>query len=319
LRCVFRDFGSLCEYNFAVVLTSTERLPFVPGQPMRRTEIHSRFGGSGGGGIASSARFPFIFIFSGSQGQKHGYQDGWIRENKVFTYSGEGQLGDMKFMRGNLALRDHLKNGKRVFLFEYIKKGIVKFNSELVLFDVGYFEALDLNKNLRQAIRFFFHPVGVRVQKAYEPSPPVSVAADPASAYREPNVTERTGLVTSRVGQGAYRKSILYRWDQKCAVTGFHKPEILIASHILPWKESSDIQRLDVDNGILLSPVYDALFDRHLISFEDSGSIILSDKIEMSAYAKIGVSGEEKVRNLTDGNRSYLNKHREFTMSYKST
>lgn len=225
----------------------------------------------------------------------------------------------MKFTKGNLALQDHVKNGKRVFLFEYVQKGIVKFIAELVLFDTGYFETFDSERKFRQGIKFFFHPAGITVQKAYEPSPSVSVAADLLVDYLKPNVTERTGLVTSRVGQGAYRKSILYRWDQKCAVTGFHKPEILIASHILPWKESSDIQRLDVDNGILLSPVYDALFDRHLISFEDSGSIILSDKIEMSAYAKIGVSGEEKVRNLTDGNRSYLNKHREFTMSYKST
>lgn len=284
---------------------------------MRRSEIHDRFGGSGGGGISAPARFPLIFIFSGSQGQQHGYEDDWISQNKVFSYSGEGQLGDMKFIRGNLALRDHLKNGKRVFLFDYIKKGIVKFNSELVLFDVGYFEGLDKKGNLRQAIRFFFHPVGVRVQKAYEPSPPISVAADPASAYREQSITERSGLVTSRVGQGAYRKSIIYRWEHKCAVTGFNKPEILIASHILPWKDSSDVQRLDVENGILLSPVYDALFDRHFISFEDSGKIILSDKIEVSAYGRIGVTGSEKIGNLTEGNRSYLNGHRNFAMSEK--
>lgn len=216
----------------------------------------------------------------------------------------------MKFTKGNLALRDHVRNGKRVFLFEYVKKGLVKFNSELVLLDTGYFETFDSERKFRQGIKFFFHPVGVRVQKAYEPSPSVSVAADPLKDYLKPNVTERSGLVTSRVGQGAYRKSIMYRWEQKCAVTGFNKPEILIASHILPWKDSTDVQRLDVDNGILLSPVYDALFDRHFISFEDSGKVILSDTIEIRAYEKIGVSGREKINNLTDGNRWYLERHR---------
>lgn len=305
------------KHNVAIVLTSTERLPFVPGQPMRRSEIHDRFGGNRQSGISPSSNFPYIFIFSGSQGQQHGYKDGWTSPS-VFSYSGEGQSGDMKFTKGNLALRDHVRNGKRVFLFEYVQKGLVKFNSELLLLDTGYFETFDSERKLRQGIKFFFHPVGVRVQKAYEPSPPVSVVADPLDANLKPNVTERSGLVTSRVGQGAYRKSIIYRWEHKCAVTGFNKPEILIASHILPWKDSSDAQRLDVDNGILLSPVYDALFDRHLISFEDSGSIILSDKIEISAYGRIGVTGSEKIKNLTEGNRSYLNAHRNFAISEKS-
>ena len=51
--------------------------------------------------------------------------------------------------------------------------------------------------------------------------------------------------------------------------------KILIASHIVPWKEASDNERLDVENGILLSPTIDALFDKHLISFNDDGSIII--------------------------------------------
>ena len=54
----------------------------------------------------------------------------------------------------------------------------------------------------------------------------------------------------------------------------------MIASHIVPWKDSSDQERRDVNNGILLSPTYDALFDKHLISFDDTGSIIISSKIK---------------------------------------
>ena len=116
---------------------------------------------------------------------------------------------------------------------------------------------------------------------------------DPMEKYGivPPNSTERKGLVTSRVGQGAYRKRIIHRWEYKCAVTGFNKLEILIASHIVPWSDSTDNERLDVDNGLLLSPTYDALFDRHLISFENNGKIILSDTIDNNAYMKIGVTG----------------------------
>ncbi|RZK01892.1 MAG: HNH endonuclease [Flavobacterium sp.] len=126
-----------------------------------------------------------------------------------------------------------------------------------------------------------------------------------------PNITERQGLVTSRVGQGAYRKRIIHRWEYKCAVTGFDKLNVLIASHILPWANADDNQRLDVHNGILLSPNYDALFDRNLISFENSGKIILSNSISLDAFKKVGVSGTEKINNLSTYNLEYLDKHRD--------
>jgi len=129
--------------------------------------------------------------------------------------------------------------------------------------------------------------------------------------FRKPNKTERTGLVTSRVGQGAYRKSIIIRWEYKCAVSGFNNLKILIASHIVPWSDANDNERLDVHNGILLSPTYDALFDKHLISFDNNGKILLSDQIDIDAYHKIGVTGTEKIQKLSHYNLEYLIRHRE--------
>lgn len=286
-----------------------EELPFIPGQIIKRSEIHDRYGGSRQSGISPSANFPYIFIFSGHQGKQHGYQDAWDND-KVYSYTGEGQSGDMRYIKGNLALRDHVKNGKRVFHLEYVSSGMVKFISEMVVFDSDYFEIFDSKKQLRQGIRFFFHKVGVSIPKTYDLFSQPPRAAENILNYAMPNSTERSGLVTSRVGQGAYRKRIIHRWEYKCAVTGYDKPEILIASHIVPWKESTDIERLDVDNGILLSPVYDALFDRHLISFENSGQILLSDSIEVGTYNKIGVTGKEAIKLLNSQNRIYLEKHR---------
>jgi 5-methylcytosine-specific restriction enzyme A len=109
-------------------------------------------------------------------------------------------------------------------------------------------------------------------------------------------------------GQGAYRSSRLYRWEYKCAVTNYSQHDILIASHIVPWKDSNNDERLDVDNGILLSPDYNALFDRHLISFENSGKIILSKVLKSSDYKKPGVSGDEFIKNLSSNNNAYLGK-----------
>jgi hypothetical protein len=289
-----------------------DKIPFIPNQIYnRRADIHAVYGGNWQGGICPSASFPFIFIFSGKSGHQHGYKDGWDNPN-VFTYTGEGQAGDMKFTKGNLALRDHLQNGKRIFLFESHSKGYVKFIGELEFFDVDFFETHDTSGNKRIGIKFFFMRKGAQIFVQPEMFDDIPLAAESESEYGiiYPNETEKKGLVTSRVGQGAYRKRIIHRWEYKCAVTGFDKLNILIASHILPWAEADDNQRLDVHNGILLSPTYDALFDRHLISFENNGKILLSDSIEFQAFQKIGVSGKEKINSLSNYNLEYLEKHR---------
>jgi 5-methylcytosine-specific restriction enzyme A len=287
------------------------QLPFIPGRLYnRRRDIHSIYGGNWQSGICPSRNYPYIFIFSGKSGKQHGYEDGWDNPN-VFTYSGEGQSGNMQFTRGNLALKDHLSNGKRVFLFESESKGYVRFICEVECFDVDYFETHDTSGEVRVGIKFFFKRIGIYLPDIPTKSQQVAetISFD-GYTLTPPNVTERKGLVTSRVGQGAYRKRIIHRWQYKCAVTGFDKLNVLIASHIIPWSESNNMERLDVNNGLLLSPTYDALFDRHLISFESTGNIILSDAIESQAYGKIGVQGNEKINNLSHSNLGYLDRHR---------
>lgn len=289
-----------------------EKIPFIPDQVYhRRSEIHSIYGGNWQGGICPSSASPFIFIFSGKSGHQHGYQDGWDNPN-VFSYTGEGQVGDMQFTRGNLALRDHKQNCKRVFLFEAVSKGYVRFVSEVEVFDADYFETHDSSGDIRIGIKFYFKRAGVHIPLYPELSTESPSLTDPHVCLEQnlPGITERKGLVTSRVGQGAYRKGIIHRWEYKCAVTGFDKLDVLIASHIVPWAESTDPERLDIHNGILLSPTYDALFDRHLISFENNGRIILSDAIDPKAYRKIGVTGDERIVNLSRYNIEYLERHR---------
>lgn len=282
---------------------------FANGQILRRKDIHDMYGGNRQSGICPSAKVPYIFIFTGSSGQKHGYKDEWLNED-VFSYSGEGQIGDMKFTKGNLALRNHLATGKRIFLFEYIATGTVKYISELGFLDCDYFETKDTSGNLRRGIKFFFKRVGESKYLIPEDLNKSIQLNEPVDLYQtqKPNPTERTGLVTSRVGQGAYRKSILHRWAYQCAATGFNDSRVLIASHIQPWKDSTDQQRLDVDNGILLSPDYDALFDKHLISFDHSGKIIISSNVSDS-ISSLGITGKEKISRLTEGNKMYLDGH----------
>ncbi len=132
--------------------------------------------------------------------------------------------------------------------------------------------------------------------------------------YKKPNKTERSGLVTSRVGQGYYRQKIREKWNYKCPVTGCEVLSILISSHILPWSECNDDERLDVENGILLSPDVDALFDKHLISFTNDGEMILSNRITEQQLNRLGIP-TDVVITISQGMKRYLGKHREKTIN----
>lgn len=283
---------------------------FNTGSLYKRSAIHEKYGGNGQSGISPSRQYPYIFIFSGTAGKQHGYKDQW-ENDYIYSYTGEGQGGDMEFVRGNLALRDHLKNGKRVFLFEYVKKAYVRFICELEFQDFGMFLAPDSSGKPREAIKFFFKRKGAYVPYDLHEVTMAANDVDPSYNRDLPNKTERAGLVLSRVGQGAYRKSIINRWENKCAVTGYNNGKILIASHIVPWKEATDDERLDINNGILLSPTYDALFDKYLITFNNIGNIDLSKELLSSPYKKIGVTGKERIHKLGGDNLPYLIRHQE--------
>ena len=123
--------------------------------------------------------------------------------------------------------------------------------------------------------------------------------------------TEVERIVRQRVGQSAYRKAMLEYWGGACAVTGVAIPEILRASHALPWVEcETDGQRLDVFNGFLLTANLDALFDRFLVSFDESGLILISGRISENDRNLLGLNNDLKLRWLTEQHKSYLELHR---------
>ncbi|UFH49914.1 HNH endonuclease [Pseudomonas sp. KNUC1026] len=87
----------------------------------RKTEINGPFGGSRQSGIASSAQYPAVFLFTGDTGEQYGYADHW--EKGAYFYTGEGQRGPMTLTRGNRAIADHAKDGKALHLFHALGKG----------------------------------------------------------------------------------------------------------------------------------------------------------------------------------------------------
>lgn len=126
-----------------------------------------------------------------------------------------------------------------------------------------------------------------------------------------PDETTREALVKARIGQGRWRRDLLRHWSGKCAVTGLEVEPLLRASHIKPWRDSDNRERLDVFNGFMFGPAYDAAFDLGLITFKNDGGIVVSNRLPTNQLVAAGISDVAALTSLVDQQRSYLTHHRE--------
>jgi mutator protein MutT len=211
----------------------------------------------------------------------------------------------MKFTKWNKSILYHNENERDIFLFKNQWKGKYIFISQLELVDFEYLPTPDNSWKIREGIKFKFIPIESITNNK------TRLKSSPIINYNEPKITEREWLVISRVGQWWYRKALLEKWNYKCAVTSLDLTWVLIASHILPWKYASNKERLDPENGILLSPNLDALFDKHLISFNNDWKIIFSEKLKQFQINTLGLTNNMRLSHVTEWMVNYLKKHRE--------
>ncbi|MCC5518808.1 HNH endonuclease [Vibrio splendidus] len=118
--------------------------------------------------------------------------------------------------------------------------------------------------------------------------------------------TEKTILVNTRVGQGHFRSKLIQMWGG-CAITGYRNTQLLLASHIKPWRDSSNEERLDRFNGLLLLANLDKAFDLGFISFDDYGKVMISSYLESPDV--IGLK-EDMAFSIMPAHRPYLRYHR---------
>ena len=128
------------------------------------------------------------------------------------------------------------------------------------------------------------------------------LAEDVSELAEDPSLspTERQQLVLARIGQGRFRRNVIDTWGigECCAVTGTQLRRVLIASHIIPWRESEQL-RLVGTNGILLCAHLDRLFDGHLISFADDGGIVFSSRLSRADRADLTAVGVKEGATLS--------------------
>ncbi len=124
--------------------------------------------------------------------------------------------------------------------------------------------------------------------------------------------TEREALIVARRGQGLFKQRVM-EIETRCRITGVTNPIHLRASHCKPWRDSDNQERLNGENGLLLTPTIDHLFDRGFISFEDSGVLIVSPVAHAPSLNRMGVetNGIVNVGVFTEGQKEFLDYHRE--------
>ena len=141
--------------------------------------------------------------------------------------------------------------------------------------------------------------------------PPEPLAEFEAKTSNLPRTTEAERLVIMRVGQDIFRDSLLQYWNGRCPLTGIAEPELLRASHIVPWAAcESDPERMDVHNGLLLSALWDAAFDKGLISFADDGTALASPQLSAQAKAALSFDNAPRLGGLRDAHLVRLRRHR---------
>ncbi|MFN9618107.1 MAG: HNH endonuclease [Synechococcaceae cyanobacterium] len=124
------------------------------------------------------------------------------------------------------------------------------------------------------------------------------------------SITERDALTKARLGQGLFRHEVA-KMEPTCRVTGLARQEFLVASHIKPWRDCDNTERLSGANGLLLSPHVDKLFDRHWISFDCGGQLLWEHEAAREALRCWSIDGANLIRPFNREQEQFLQAHRE--------
>ncbi|MBI1690204.1 HNH endonuclease [Methylorubrum rhodesianum] len=221
----------------------------------RRQDIHNVYGGQQQGGICTPSQHAVIIVFTGSNGEQHGYADGWSPEG-VFRYFGEDQVGDMVFERGNRAIRDHLVDGKDLLVFQRHGREGVRFLGQFECAGYSTEKAPDREGKPRSAIVFELVPANANAPVHEEEQPDekteldVNLAGLRARALEAARATPEVVGTTARRSlyrrSAAVRRYVLARAARVCESCNAPAPFVTLQGE--PYLEPHHTRRLS-DGG----------------------------------------------------------------------
>ena len=192
----------------------------------------------------------------------------------------------------------------------YVKSAHAIYNlvRELSLPNITYISAIKLQSNTNQILYYFrlFIDYFGESEHPFVVEQEVEKINDSVGTSQE----EKTQLIRARIGQGKYRKALLEECPF-CPITLISDDRLLIASHIKPWVDSSDIEKTDPKNGFMFTPTFDLLFDRGFITFTDDKKIIISPWLSKMTLSRLNIAPSKQYPMLpTEGREHYLEYHR---------
>ncbi|HFT7412830.1 HNH endonuclease [Stenotrophomonas maltophilia] len=285
-------------------------LPFEVGALYnRQKQIHGVFGGQQQGGISTPKEHPLVIAFTGEAGVSHGYHDFWD-DDEVFHYFGEGQVGDMKYVAGNRAIGDHVKDGKTLVVFQMMGKGRPYRYLGRFICQSSYVrpDTPDGKGQPRSAIVFRLKSLEASLGLAASETEQAEIEA----AIDDVGATSARRETEVRTKQRLFRERLI-GVEKGCRLTGIEDLRFLRASHIKPWADSTHSERVDGENGLLLAPHADLLFDRGWISFSTSGRLLVSSSLPSDVQVRLGLKLNTSLRYgfFSSKQLSFLEFHRE--------
>jgi hypothetical protein len=216
---------------------------------------------------------------------------------------------------------DHPKNPRKrepnhrhVRLVNWLVKKPIEFHQRLFSQPAVQLLTEEQGDVIRRAYRKQYPEYASAIHGLFQPSDgsqyEVAVDIDEIKNDLTLKSTTKKALIDARLGQGGFRIAVLKRWGQRCAVTSSVTTRAIRASHIKPWKDATNEERLDPENGLPLIASLDALFDEGLISFKSSGLMIVAPDLSTEEKGIFGIGGKSLTRRPTAKMAAYLAVHR---------
>jgi len=222
----------------------------IPGKTYIRKSLHEAYGGQSQYGISTPRRYNSIFIFAMPGGKKHGYHDGWNQNKTLYSYTGEGQIGDMVFLKGNKAILNHIEDKKDLYLFEDEGGGRVRFIGQMVYQNYSIKDA-DSKGQKRKTIIFQLVPIETiaytiseedELLSKSEPGETLSLLRTEAflAAKTKMSTRNRTAIMKNR--NQKIKKYVLNRPNGKCEACNKEAP--FLRRNGIPYLEAHHIHQV---------------------------------------------------------------------------